>query len=459
MRLTWVQPEDLVGHALHQAGLDGVDVSDLRKRWVDAGGDPHPQHTGASTRSGAPGLRALAGEILDEVDRRPASVEATEPTEWFAIRAAMPGTSTWPIPGDLFDRIHGGWLGRAAGCLLGKPVEKIPRRGIREILEASGRWPLHDWFTADGLPPDVADRWPWNRRSAATSLAESIDGMPEDDDLNFPLVALSLLERHGENVTSENVAQFWLDELPAGRVFTAERVAYRNLLEGLVPPATARVRNPFRDWIGAQIRGDVYGWACPGDPLRAAEVAWRDAVVSHTRNGLYGELFVAAACARAVTATTVDEVIDAGLAVVPPESRYAEAVRFGRSLPTRHADFEGVVDAIEERYGNLHWVHVLNNTALVVAALVYADGDFETAITAVVSGGWDTDSNGATVGSLTGALTGASRLPARWIDPLRNRLTSSLRGFDGIGFDELADRTATLGERMSHRAAGGRDDT
>jgi ADP-ribosylglycohydrolase len=58
-----------------------------------------------------------------------------------------------------------------------------------------------------------------------------------------------------------------------------------------------------------------------------------------------------------------------------------------------------------------------------------------------VSGGWDTDSTGATAGSICGALTGAAGLPPAWTDPLANRLSSSIPGFDGIGFDELARRT------------------
>ncbi|NED97406.1 ADP-ribosylglycohydrolase family protein [Phytoactinopolyspora alkaliphila] len=453
IRLTWVQPEDLVGHALQRAENDDVDVADLRARWAESGGDPEPRHTGASDVPAPPALRRLGVDLLDEIDRRPSPFDATEPTDLDGIRTLTPDSATpaerRPVPGDFIDRVHGAWLGRAAGCLLGKPVEKIPRRGIREILEATGNWPLDGWFTARGLPSDVARRWPWNRRSAPTSLAENIDGMPEDDDLNFPMLNLSLLEAHGARLTSEDIGAAWLGELPAGRVFTAERVAYRNLLLGLTPPETARMHNPFQDWIGAQIRGDVFGWVFPGDPARAAELAWRDAVLSHTRSGVYGEMFIAAACAAAMVATSVDEVIDAGLSVVPPGSRYAEAVRFARELPATYADFERAVDAIERRYGNLHWVHVLNNTALLVAALAYGEGDFAHTITLVVSGGWDTDSNGASAGSLIGALTGAAALPEYWTVPLHNRVSSSLNGFDGIGFDTLSWRTLTVAQRMA----------
>ena len=68
---------------------------------------------------------------------------------------------------------------------------------------------------------------------------------------------------------------------------------------------------------------------------------------------------------------------------------------------------------LDERYGHLHWVHVLNNAALMASALARSGGDFGAAICAAVAGGWDTDSTGATVGSVCGALAGAAALPPR----------------------------------------------
>jgi ADP-ribosylglycohydrolase len=445
--LTWVQPPDLLAHELVASADEGKDVSDIRARWRAAGGQPEAPRGGRGVPADGP-LRDLAEQLLDELDSRPAppTLREREPADWAALTATLPAgvTSTAPDPETLPDRLLGAWLGRAAGCLLGKPVEKIPRDGIREILHSQGRWPLRSWFTELGLPEEVRRRWPWNRRSAGTSLAENIDGMPEDDDLNFCLVALRVLESHGPDFTADDVAAVWLSELPAGRVFTAERVAYRNLLLGESPPRTAHRRNPFREWIGAQIRTDLYGWVSPGDPAAAASMAWRDASVSHLGNGIYGGMFAAALAARALVAGDVGDVLDAGLSVIPPTSRYADAIRFGIALGHSTGDREACLDQLYDRYGHLHWVHVLNNAALVAFALTRSRGDFAEAICTVVTGGWDTDSNGATVGSVCGALHGARGLPEQWTTPLKNRLSSSMPGFDGIGFDELADRTLAL---------------
>jgi ADP-ribosylglycohydrolase len=447
LRLSWTQPEDLVPHALRAAQLDGIDVDDLSAQWVAAGGSLVPPVTGATPEPAPPRLRALGRELLSRVDGRepPAALRAAEPDDLDEILA-------WARPPELprevdDDRLLGAWLGRAAGCLLGKPVEKIPREGIRAIAQDTGNWPVSGYFTEIGLDPDLAARYPWNRRSRPTSLVENIDGMPEDDDLNFPLIALDLLERHGDTFTTTDVAQSWLANLPGGRVFTAERIAYRNLLDGYEPDTAGTVSNPFRDWIGAQIRTDVYGWTHPGDPVAAARLAWTDARLTHGRNGLYGAMFAAAACSAAVVATDVATVLEAGLSIVPPESRFATAIRLGTRLGGLST--EDALDTIHAEYGELHWVHVLNNAAALAFALTRGDGDYATTITTAVTAGWDTDSTGATAGSLAGALTGAKALPAQWVEPLHNRLASSIPGFDGIGFDALATRTAALARRAS----------
>ncbi|MFG2073058.1 ADP-ribosylglycohydrolase family protein [Nonomuraea maritima] len=441
IRLTWVQPEDLIGHELRQAAEDGRDgpaLRDIAARWHAAGGHDAPPRAGAS-EPGSARLRATAEALLDELAAIPSPLE--EPSELEAIVAACPG---WPEPSGRREadpaRVLGAWQGRAAGCVLGKPVEKIPREGIRQIAEATGNWPIRGWFTARGLPADVAARWPWNRRSAVNSLAENVDGIPEDDDLNYPLLALSVLERHGRDFTTDDVAKLWLDELPAGRTFTAERVAYRNLLDGVEPPATATRRNPFREWIGALIRADVYGWVNPGDPATAAVYAWRDARLTHTANGIHGAMFTAAMCAASLVASSAEEVVDAGLSVVPSGSRLHEAVRMAVADAAREDDFERVVDLLHERHGDLHWVHTINNAALIAATLVHGRGDFTATIAGAVAGGWDTDSAGATAGSVAGALNGG--VPDRW--RLRDSLASSLTGFDGVGLGELAARTQEM---------------
>ena len=103
-------------------------------------------------------------------------------------------------------------------------------------------------------------------------------------------------------------------------------------------------------------------------------------------------------------------------------------------------DWESVVNKLYARYGHYHTVHAINNTALVAAAL-YSFDDYSPAICAAVQGGWDTDTNGAAVGSIFGALR---PIEERWSAPLHGRLASSLPSFDGITLEELSARTLAV---------------
>ena len=445
MRLTWVQPEDLLLQEFVQARVEGLDPSSQQERWLAAaGGSLTPPVSGAADEPATAELRALAGQLLDELDEQPRPADPRHPDDLAGIEASWPRSRLVTQPGaDLTARLHGAWEGRAAGCLLGKPVEKIPRAGIRAIADDTGNWPVSGYFSARGLSAQTAALWPWNTKSAPTSLVENIAGMPEDDDLNYPMLNLAVLERYGPAYGTEDVGTAWLTDLPVGRTFTAERAAYRNLLLTMPIEQVPWRRNPFREWIGALIRGDVFGWVRPGDPYAAARLAWPDARLSHTRNGIYGELWAAALAATSLVAHDVDEVLETAGSVVPPESDLAAAIAFGADLGRQPLDLDTRLDRLHERYGHLHWVHVLNNAASIACALTLSRGDFGTGVGFAVMTGWDTDSSGATVGSVLGGLLGFDGISAAWTAPLQHRIDTSLPGGE-VGFLELVARTARL---------------
>ena len=56
---------------------------------------------------------------------------------------------------------------------------------------------------------------------------------------------------------------------------------------------------------------------------------------------------------------------------------------------------------------------------------------------------WDTDSSGATVGSVLGGLLGIDGIPAAWTAPLQHRIDTSLPGGE-VRFTDLVSRTARL---------------
>lgn len=444
MKISWLDLSDRIKNELQQLEEEGNDVSKLRDEWNKL----------EDSCLNDENKKVIAENFYNKLEAVQFTVqnEKNEPCGWNEIiRIINPKPEAVPSFSSAFieDRILGGWLGRSAGCLLGKPIEKTPRAGIIELLSSNNTWPIADYITGQGIPETLLKKYPWNKHSGKESLKENLECMTEDDDLNYPMINLTVFEKYGEEFSTEQVSQTWMDNMPVLSTFTAERVAYANAITGIQPPATALIRNPYREWIGAQIRADLWGWVSPGQPQRAAEFAWRDARLSHVRNGMYGEIFFAAAIASSFKHNNISDIINEALTFIPAKSRFAEAINFVLALPIQQQSWDDIVEVLFQKYGKYHWVHAINNAALVCAALLSANSDYERAICNVVMGGWDTDSNGATVGSIVGTMLGAKNLPQKWIAPLKNKIRSSLKGFDNSLISDLSKRTAKLAKCKS----------
>ncbi|NEN07692.1 ADP-ribosylglycohydrolase family protein [Diaminobutyricibacter tongyongensis] len=343
----------------------------------------------------------------------------------------------------LRDKINAAWLGRIAGCNVGKPVEwgsHWTAEHIREYLILADAYPLRDYIPVlDPMPEGftLTACWPETTRG-------NVKGSARDDDIDYAILALHLLETHGSGLRPEHVGAAWTQLFPIEQVFTAERAAYVNMIEGFTGPDVARRRNPYREWIGAQIRGDVFGYVHAGNPWAAAMLSFQDASLSHVGNGIYGEMWAAALVAAAFTATSAIQAVEQSIAVVPPQSRLAEALRHTLELKASGVTWDAALSDIQAAYGHYSWVHTINNAAAVAAALLWSDDDFLTGVGRVVMSGWDTDSNGATVGSVLGVIAGTKNLPDNLIAPLENRTRSALFGFDNSVISDLADRTTSL---------------
>lgn len=94
-------------------------------------------------------------------------------------------------------------------------------------------------------------------------------------------------------------------------------------------------------------------------------------------------------------------------------------------------------------------MHTINNAALVMLGLLWGRGDFEKTITIAVMGGLDTDCNGATTGSVFGALVGCKALPhANWIAPMNDTIGSAVVGSNNSRITDLARRSLTLASKV-----------
>ena len=321
-------------------------------------------------------------------------------------------------------------------------------QALTEYLEKAGALPLRDYVPAiEGtLVAQIGLR----------CCKGHLERSEADDDITYSVLALMMLEDHGLALSTADVARAWLRRLPAGATFTAERAAYRILLEKAetafqfgAPPnfdLGACADNEWNHWIGAQIRADVYGWVCPGRPALAADLASRDASLSHREDGIYGAAFVAALGAAIPACSDLDAAIAMAREQIPADSAAAGAVDFALSLVGE----SDAVARIHERYADLSPVHTVNNLALVVYALAEGREDFSQAIGDVVAAGWDTDCNGATVGGLWG-LQGPY-VPEAWTAPWQGRVEVTISGVGELVLDDLVERTCIVAERIAAEA-------
>lgn len=423
-----LDPRDLVPDEAEQLVLAGFPAEGLLIDARDAAAADDLERL-ADIRDELAGLERSADWPYDEPDDEHQLLEV-------AARAPRVAAD----PGALPDRIRGAWLGRTVGNTLGKPVEGLTRQQLDSYLRATGMAPMTGYLPLlDPLPEGVPALHP----SAPVATLGHFTEIPRDDDIDWTILALHVLETHGRGFTTEDLAAVWLDRVPFTQTYTAERAAYRNLIHGLRPPQTATHHNPYREWIGALIRGDAFGYVSPGDPAEAARLALVDARLSHTANGRYGEMWAAALVAAALGVETAAEALDAARTVVPDRSRLAEALDGVSALHAQGADRVAALDHVDAVLGTYPWVHTINNAALIAVGLLWGE-HFMDAVGLTISGGRDTDSNGATIGSVAGALHGSASVPPELVGTTHDRVRSAIRGFDGIRIDELTDRTVRL---------------
>ena len=174
-------------------------------------------------------------KLYDELISLPIddSFNYTEPSTLEEIRSQRPEASRkldLPYNEDaLFDRMYGAWLGRVAGCALGKPVEGWNKAQIDKLLKELDALPLNDFIPfKEGV---VADIW-------RTSTRGNIHFMDRDDDLDYTILGLLALERYGAALSPRGMTAIWLENFPFEMACTAENSAYRNFVMGKLPPVS-----------------------------------------------------------------------------------------------------------------------------------------------------------------------------------------------------------------------------
>ncbi len=338
------------------------------------------------------------------------------------------------------DKLQGAFYARAAGCTLGVPVEGWAFEEIRDYAAQLGvAFPLADYWPETPMP----DILRYGERMT-DYLKGQISRIPCDDDIGYTLLSLFIVEQspNGRDFTTKDVGDAWLRHLTVS--CTAEEIALRNLKNGIPWYQAAEVENPYCEWIGADIRCDGYAYMNPGDPERAAEMARRDAWISHRGNGVYGAQYFAAAIADAFTSNDVRRSLLRGLDFIPEDCELAKGLRWALELWRGVGNYETAVRLVDERYPDMHPVHTINNACLTVFALALGGEDIGRVIAEAVAMAHDCDCTAATAGSIAGAAYGLARLEPKWYACFNDRVGSYFHGEKEFAVSDILTRFERL---------------
>lgn len=377
--------------------------------------------------------------FAEEIAARPLRADwpFVEPLDFDSIRAEWAPDAPAGALGDMSveekcARVEAAFYGRIAGCILGKPVEVAPTADqLRGALEPLGHWPLHSWVPEEALDK-IGSLGGYKQPQWVETVAGRINYVTGDDDINYCVLGTLLVERKGAAFTGADVQKQWQLQLSPGVVFGPERTmllrrATTTMLHEvrLDEDDAARwptVLNPGSEHCGAFIRVDAYAWAALGQPALAAELAYRDAATTHVRTGVYSSMWIAALLAAAPFVDAWDDLARLALAYVPQRSRFADVVRESIDDVGSADDWWSANRKLVARRPEAIHCLITQEVGTLLNTLRFAENTGH-GICLQVSQGNDTDSFGATAGSMLGLRFGAEGLDHdQWIKPFNDDL-------------------------------------
>lgn len=308
---------------------------------------------------------------------------------------------------ELYKRIHAGWVAQIIGAAVGTALEG---------------------YTCDTLRKTFGEIKNYVRKPNTYN-----------DDITYEIAFLEAFERSGYNVTSSEIAEEWVSRIPFA--WSAEDIALKNIAMGIYPPESGYRSNPWREWIGAQMRGAVCGMVAPGDPETAARLAFVDGVVSHHNNGVIGEIFNAMLCSMAYVETDMRTIVKKAIDMIPAKSEYYTVVKFAWDACERSEDYLSAWKLCEQKYVQYNWIHAYPNAAAEVVALYFSNNNFDDCLNMISLMGQDVDCNAAQIMTLFGLAYGMDCIDSRWIDPIQDEFRSYVRGYEKSSISAIARKT------------------
>ncbi|MCX5512497.1 ADP-ribosylglycohydrolase family protein [Kaistia algarum] len=387
-------PESLAVAAVQSLENKGWVVPAENALWLEKGlaavdeGDMEALHVAHSR------LKAVLRQAKPDPEHPSQKTKRFSSFAEYEAAVSFPPDVAYDVEGkDFEDRIAAGWWGQIIGAAVGTALEGYTTEKLEKAFGRIDRYMR---------PPNTYN-----------------------DDITFELAFLYAFALKGHAITSADVGDYWVSLIPVA--WSAEAVALENLRRGVYPPESALDGNPFDEWIGAQMRGAIVGMVAPGRAREAARLAWLDAEVSHTGNGILGEVFNAVLVARAFVETDMRKLAAETVELMPADTEYGAVVRFALDAARKSADWKSAWALCDAEYVEYNWIHAYPNAAAQVIALWFGQGDFDETLAIIGGCGHDVDCNAAQMLAAVAIAKGFASIDKRWIDPIGDELVTYMR--------------------------------
>lgn len=288
---------------------------------------------------------------------------------------------------------------------------------------------------------------------------------PPNDDLDLQLVWLCAAEKYGPRLNAQILAEYWLSYIVPH--WSEYGTGKANLRQGIVPPLSGHLRNPYKDSCGCFIRSELWACLAPGHPEIAVRYAYEDAIVDHAHEGLYGEIFCAAMQSAAFVESDPDTLIEIGLSYVPADCGVARGVNTAREAYRKGLSWQAARKAVLTEVPGTFGVQgtppdklpddipvgrrgydAPSNIGLMIVGWLYGEGDFGKSLCTAVNCGEDTDCTAATLGALLGIIRGIDGIPEEFKNPVGERINTWCIDKTGAWRLQIPETVSQLTDRV-----------
>ncbi len=326
-----------------------------------------------------------------------ATVAETTPAETTAEETTVPVTPPVIVPtqsvamtdDEIYDKLLGSWLGQMIGVA----------------------WCANTEFAYHG------SIMPLSRISSWTP--SMISGAFGQDDVYVEIPFLEAMRRNGYDCDPRYLAEEFKNSSIG--LWHANLEGRNNLIAGIeFPYSGSYLYNQHCDDIDWQIEADAIGMIYPGMVNEAATRAFDLGHIMNYGDGVYGGVMVAAMHAAAYTASSIEEIVDAGLAVIPNQTKFKDLMNDLMGAYYGGKTWEETWQILQDKWGDDDRcptgvssstnIDAKLNAAYIVIGLLYGKGDFADTILISCRCGQDSDCNPSSAASILGNFLGASNI-------------------------------------------------